>query len=190
MNTKYVLIDHENVQPKDLALLDGQPLRVIVFLGANQARLSADLAMALQARGENGRYVKINANGRNALDFHIAFYLGELAAKEPSASFHVISKDGDYDPLLKHLRSRGIDAHGAATLASLLPPPAAEDSVGQTIAYLQSAGTARPRRVTTLGNAINARSGNKLEQAEIDRVIAELLRRGVISVSEGKVAYA
>jgi hypothetical protein len=75
-------------------------------------------------------------------------------------------------------------------LASLLPPPAAEDSVGQTIAYLQSAGTARPRRVTTLGNAINARSGNKLEQAEIDRVIAELLRRGVISVSEGKVAYA
>src|SRR5688500_5632188 len=98
MDTKYVLIAHENVQPKDLALLDGQPLRVIVFLGANQARLSADLAIALQARGENGRYVKINASGRNALDFHIAFYLGELTAKEPLASFHVISKDSDYDP--------------------------------------------------------------------------------------------
>ena len=188
MNAKYVLIDHENVQSKDLALLDGQPLRVIVFLGANQTRLSADLAMALQARGENGRYVKINANGRNALDFHIAFYLGELAAKEPSASFHVISKDGDYDPLLDHLRSRGIDAHGASTLASLLPPPAA-DRVADAIAYLQTAGTARPRRVKTLGNAINAHSGNKLEQAEIDRVIAELLRRGVIAVTDGKVSY-
>ncbi len=77
--------------------------------------------MALQARGERGRYVRINANGRNALDFHIAFYLGELAAKEPAASFHVISKDDGYDPLLDHVRSRGIDARRSATLASLLP---------------------------------------------------------------------
>jgi hypothetical protein len=188
MNARYVLIDHENVQPKDLALLDGQPLRVIVFLGANQARLSADLAMALQARGENGRYVKINANGRNALDFHIAFYLGELAAKEPSASFHVISKDDGYDPLLEHLRSKGIEARRAATLASLvLPQP--DDTVADAIVYLLSAGTARPRRTKTLGNAINTRRGNKLEPAEIERVIGELVRRRIITVTDGKVAY-
>jgi hypothetical protein len=61
--------------------------------------------------------------------------------------------------------------------------------VAQTIAYLQSAGTARPRRVKTLGNAINAHAENKLEQAEIDRIIAELLRRGVISITDGKVTY-
>jgi hypothetical protein len=40
--TKYVLIDHENVQPKGLALLAGQSLKVVVFIGANQARLSTD----------------------------------------------------------------------------------------------------------------------------------------------------
>jgi hypothetical protein len=188
MNTKYVLIDHENVQPKDLALLDGQPLRVIVFLGANQARLSADLAIALQARGENGRYVRINANGRNALDFHIAFYLGELATKEPSASFHVISKDDGYDPLLEHWRSRGIEARRSATLASLVLPQV-DDTVADAIVYLQSAGTARPRRRKTLGNAINTRRGNKLEQAEIERVIAELVRHRVISVTDDKVVY-
>src|SRR5262245_53753086 len=118
---RYVLIDYENVQPKDLALLDGQPLRVIVFLGANQKSVSTDLAMALQARGVNGQFVRINANGRNALDLHIAFYLGELATEDSSASFRVISKDGDYDPLLHHLRSRGIDAQRSATLASLTP---------------------------------------------------------------------
>ena len=188
MNTRYVLIDHENVQPKDLALLDGQPLRVLVFLGANQARLSTELAVALQARGENGRYVRINATGRNALDFHIAFYLGELAAKEPAAAFHVISKDDGYDPLLAHLRSRGIEEQRSATLAPLLP--AADDTVGDVITYLQGAGTARPRRVKTLGNAINARRGSTLEPHEIERVIAELVRRGVISVTDGKVAYA
>jgi hypothetical protein len=187
MNTRYVLIDHENVQPNDLALLDGQPLRVIVFLGANQARLSTQLAMALQERGENGRYVKIYASGRNALDFHIAFYLGELAAGEPSASFHVISKDDGYDPLLAHLRSRGIDAQRSVTLAPLLP--AADDAVGDVITYLRGAGTARPRRVKTLGNAINARRGSTLQPDEIERVIAELVRRRVIAVTDGKVSY-
>jgi hypothetical protein len=188
MNTKYVLIDHENVQPKDLALLDGQPFHVIVFLGANQARIAADLAMALQARGARGQYVRISANGRNALDSHIAFHLGELAAKEPGASFHVISKDGDYDPLLDHLRSRGIDAQRSATLASLLLP-GPDERVADTILYLQTAGANRPRRTKTLGNAINTRSGNKLEPAEIERVIAELVRRRVIALTDSKVTY-
>jgi hypothetical protein len=188
MNTRYVLIDHENVQPKDLGLLDGQPFCVIVFLGANQARLSADLAMELQARGDNGRYVRINANGRNALDFHIAFYLGELATKEPSASFHVISKDDGYDPLLEHLRTRQIDAERSETLASLVLPPA-DEVVADAIAYLEGAGTARPRRATTLANAINNRHGNKLEQVEIDRVVAELVGRRLITVTGDKVTY-
>jgi len=188
MKTRYVLIDHENVQPKDLALLDGQPVHVIVFLGANQKWISAELAIALQARGQNGRYERITASASNALDFHIAFYLGELATKEPSASFHVISKDGGYDPLLEHLRSRNIDAKRSATLASLLLPPA-DDTVADAIAYLDAAGTARPRRTTTLGNAINNRHGKKLQPGEIERVIAELVRRRVITVTDGKVAY-
>ena len=36
--TNYVLIDYENVQPTDLALLREGPFKVKVFLGANQAR--------------------------------------------------------------------------------------------------------------------------------------------------------
>ena len=31
MKTTYVLIDHENDQPKDLALLNGQPVRGILM---------------------------------------------------------------------------------------------------------------------------------------------------------------
>ena len=39
MKTTYVLIDYENVQPKDLASLHGQSLKVLVFVGANQTKV-------------------------------------------------------------------------------------------------------------------------------------------------------
>jgi hypothetical protein len=99
----------------------------------------------------------------------------------------VISKDDGYDPLLAHLRSRGIDAQRSVTLAPLLP--AADDTVGDVISYLEGAGTARPRRAKTLDNAINARRGSTLQPDEIERVIAELVRRRVIAVTDGKVSY-
>jgi hypothetical protein len=33
----------------------------------------------------------------------------------------VISKDGDFDPLVVHLKARGVDVQRSATLAALLP---------------------------------------------------------------------
>ena len=38
MKTNYVLVDYENVQPKDLALVKDGPFRVKVFLGPNRRR--------------------------------------------------------------------------------------------------------------------------------------------------------
>jgi hypothetical protein len=147
MTNRYALIDHENVQPKDLALLNGQAIKVIVFLGASQTRVSADLAAALQARGRDGEYVRASGNGSNALDMHIAFYMGELSAKEPSAQVHVISKDKDYDPLIIHLRFRDVDARRSATLAGLLVP--ANERLEKAIGYL-SPRRNRPRGVLSV----------------------------------------
>lgn len=108
LKNNYVLIDYENVQPKDLAILNGHPFKVIVFVGANQEKIPFSVASALQALGSNAEYVKICGNGSNALDFHIAFYIGEIAAKDPEAYFHIVSKDTGFDPLIKHLKERKI----------------------------------------------------------------------------------
>ena len=187
MKTRYVLIDHENVQPKDLALLDGQPAKIIVFIGANQSRLPTELVLAMQPRGSDGDFVRISGNGRNALDFHIAFYLGELAAKNPQASFHVISKDDGYDPLLKHLKDKGVDAHRSATLASLVA--VADDKVARVIDHLRKLGPARPRRTKTLASTINALFGKTLDGQQVQNIVEVLEQRAVIAVKEGKVAY-
>ncbi|WP_281269203.1 PIN domain-containing protein [Thiocapsa rosea] len=75
-----------------------------VFVGIQQNRIPFDFTNAMQRLGEHARYVRIGGiggiggAGRNALDFHLAFYLGELVQRDPGRVFRVVSKDGGFDP--------------------------------------------------------------------------------------------
>ena len=75
MRTNYVLVDYENVQPEAIAVLNREHFKVIVFVGANQAKVTFEIASVLQLMGERAEYIKISGNGPNALDFHIAYML-------------------------------------------------------------------------------------------------------------------
>ena len=108
MKPTFILVDFENVQPKNMGLLQGGAYKIRVFVGAKQNKISLDTARALQTFGADAEYVQIESSGKNALDFHIAYHLGQLAAKNGDASFIVISKDTGFDPLILHLRSQKI----------------------------------------------------------------------------------
>ena len=194
MKTNYVLIDYENVQPKNLAVLNGHPVKVIIFLGAGQTKVSVELLTALQLLGSNFECVKITGNGRNALDFHIAFAIGELSASDKTASFHVISKDSGFDPLIEHLRTKGISAHRSRDLAQT-PILKKGNSKGATqklehiVRNLSSRGTGKPRKLRTLSNTINALFAKSLEEEELQSLIKALETHGHISIEGGNVAY-
>ena len=111
MSTNYVLIDFENVQPRNLEILENHPFKIFVFVGANQTKVPFDLATVMQNFGDNAQYIKISGNGQNALDFHIAFYIGQLSLQDPAGLFHIISKDKGFDPLIKHLRTKKIKVY-------------------------------------------------------------------------------
>lgn len=114
-----ILIDYENVQPPSLKELLAPGFSVLVFVGASQAKISMDVVEAMHALGAQGRYVRCNGHGSNALDFHIAFYIGEMAAADPGTYFHIVSKDTGFDPLLSHLRSRGLKVGRSTSVAAL-----------------------------------------------------------------------
>jgi hypothetical protein len=110
MRNNYILVDYENIQPKNLGILNGDSFKLIVFVGVSQKTLPVELAKAMQPLGKKADYLQISGNGSNALDFHIAFYMGELAAKDAKAYFHIISRDKGFDPLITHMRERKIYA--------------------------------------------------------------------------------
>ena len=194
MKNNYVLIDYENVQPESLAILNGHDFKVIVFVGANQTKIPFELASALQALGGNAEYVKIGGNGPNALDFHIAFYIGQLAARDPHAYFHIISRDRGFDPLIRHLKEKKIFAQREKELAEIpLLRISNTTSVGEKIeAIVQSLaarGHSRPRKVKTLSNTINALFMKKLEESELKAIIEQMKKQELIVVENEHVSY-
>jgi PIN domain len=120
LKTDFVLVDFENVQPNKMTLLSPGPYKVKVFVGANQTKIPFEMARALQAFGPDAEYIQIDGHGRNALDFHIAYYIGRLAAESPDARLHVISKDTGFDPLIKHLNAKGISCQRSKSLSDVL----------------------------------------------------------------------
>lgn len=195
MNTNYVLVDFENVQPANLEVLAQHPFKIFIFVGANQTKVSFELAQAMQALGSNAQYIKISGNGHNALDFHIASYLGELASKEPDAYFHVISKDKGFDPLMAHLQLRNIkvqrfDDLGNIPILRVANSTSRDEKVRAIVKKLIGMGQSRPRKEKTLQNTINALFTSKLPTEELQELVAELDRKKYIELNEGKVAYS
>jgi hypothetical protein len=194
MTVHHVLIDYENVQPKNVEALKGHPVRVILFVGANQTKVPFELAAALQALGEHAEYRQISGSGRNALDFHVAFHLGELIERNPDDVFHIISKDTGFDPLIRHLESRGIKAKRSRDLTEIpfLQIPAEksdEEKIAAIVKNLTGRAQSRPRRVRTLANMINSLFAKNLSEAELMRIVDLLREQGHISIDGSKVSY-
>ncbi len=194
MKTNFVLVDFENVQPKNVGLLNGGPFKIKVFLGAHQAKVPLEMARALQAFGPDAEYIQIDGSGRNALDFHIAYYIGRLAAETPDACFHLISKDSGFDPLIKHLKVKGISCRRSKSLAdiSLVKIPNSQsipERVDAVTKNLAKRKTGKPRTLKTLRSTIRALFVDQLGDEELDRLIGQLTERGIIKVADGKVDY-
>jgi hypothetical protein len=159
----HVLVDWENVQPKesDLRALVPDVTDVWIFHGPNQ-KVDPE---SYGSFGSRVTPVKIARSGKNALDFHLSFYMGYIASRHPDARFVVVSNDKGYAPMLEHAEELGFSARQAAfgaskpkanggPMFSLAPsptpaakpaPPAAKKAAAKTTAAAKTASPATPK---------------------------------------------
>jgi len=192
--TNYVLIDHENVQPRNLQILDAHNVRVFVFCGTNQHKISFELASQMQRLGERGQYIKISGNGKNSLDFHIAYYIGRLSVTDPKACFHIVSKDQGFDPLLAHLKSQKMKAYRVKDLAEIPTLRVAKASdrevrISAIVKNLVGRGQSKPGKLNTLMNTVNTLFAEDLDEGELMKIIKELQTRKYLKINGENVVY-
>ncbi len=102
---KFLLVDFENVS-KIGAHAPVENLKIKIFLGA-QSKVKADFLNKILEMSDHVELIRITGNGPNALDFHIAYYLGILTTQHEGAELRILSKDKGFDPLVEHLKGRG-----------------------------------------------------------------------------------
>lgn len=145
--THFIFVDFENVQDVDLTLAKDKPVHVTLLIGAKQTKVPTKLATQLHSFAAQVAPVEVGGSGRNALDLTLAMYLGREIERHPQASFVIVSRDQDFDPMIAHLRSAGAHIERVSAFASVPPlaparksarpvkaarPPASKPSVRAT----------------------------------------------------------
>jgi hypothetical protein len=195
MKTQVILVDWENVQPELLPALNLEGTLVLVFIGPHHHKLPFPLVQAVQKLGERAQYVQVSKQGNDALDMHIAFYIGKLAAELTDAYFHIIAKDRDYDPLVAHLKSLKIGAAKWPDLASIpvLRRAAAttlKDQIEATKDWLVERKANRPKTLKTLINSLKTSAfAGRLDDDEIGQLLDALKAQQIIAVQGQKIEY-
>jgi hypothetical protein len=189
MPETFLLVDYENVHALPLSRLPDDWL-VRVFAGRNQNAVNMDTVKETQPLGKRLEWTTIQGDGRNNLDFHLAYYLGELVSKHPQAAFVILSKDKGFDSLVKHLLGRKIRCERKDSLDSVLKYDPADPSVVERACdILKRSPKSRPRRMKTLHAYLFTHFKRELTEEQLHPVVQNLLERRIISESGNALTY-
>lgn len=190
---KVLLIDFENIQAVSLDQLPDSTYRVCVFIGESQNKIPLELVTAAQRLGDRLEWLKIDGSGRNALDFHIAYYLGSHVEKNRGSEYIILSKDKGFDPLVRHITKQNIRCrriNSIMELASSRKVKQHDEDYRKAIENLKKIErTKRPRRRSTLRQHVKGLLGKGTSEARLNEVIDQLFIEGAVSEENGAVTY-
>lgn len=185
---EYIFIDFENVALQaipDHALVQ----MVFMFVGEKQKKVSMEIAESMQKLGPKAKLVRMSGSGNNALDFHIAYYVGKYAEIDPKGIFRIVSKDKGFDPLVKHLQAEKIDCSRVENLSTKLVSKT--DLQGMLAAlgphFREMTDKARPKKASKMKSYIKNRY--REEDALVDEVFAGLVSTGLFVLEGVKIKY-
>jgi hypothetical protein len=202
IESKHVLlVDYENVSKVDLGAIPSG-VRVPFFFGAAQKKVSTEFLRDALKLGPLFIPIDIEGQGKNALDFHIAFYLGEYLARDRDAQCVILSRDTGFDPLIGHLKKRGFNVRRTATLGGAFssresparkasaPAGTADEPFQRASAWLaRLERNRRPRKRRGLIASLHSHLSKKVPEEQIEQIIDRMVAEGRISESNGVLSY-
>lgn len=177
------MIDFENVRNVDVASIPSD-WRVFIFVGRSQHSIPFEITRDAQQLGDRLRWIKIEGDGRNNLDFHLALYLGQFSEKHHDSEFLILSKDKGFDPLIKHVVGLGVCCKRIESLPHhpTIRKSDADPHFEKAFKVLSGiAKNSRPRKRKTLVAQVASFFQKKESADEIERIVDLLFTRKLIS---------
>ncbi len=191
--SKVLFIDYENVQGMDLAQIAKLDCKVLVFTGSSQNKIPIDLVASAQALGSKLAWMRIDGTGPNALDFHIAYYLGAEMAKDPANEYYILSKDKGFDPLVRHLSKQKGMCKRITSISEIVATRKAREpdkDYAKVIENLEKIEDGRrPRSRKTLRQHAKTLIGEPNREARVEQVIGKLFVSKVVTQGSRGLTY-
>jgi hypothetical protein len=192
----YIFVDFENTQAVDVSLLAGKAAILLLVVGDKQKNLPVTLVKQLLAHADQVGVVEAGCTGKNALDFVLAFHVGQWAKQDPTGYFHIVSRDKGFDALITHLRQLKVSAarHDEFTQIPLFINHQ-QTTTGDKIAFLTERlsipGASRPAKRAKLISYVTATFSRQLAENEVLGLVHDMEQRKLITISEdNKVTYS
>lgn len=194
MASKLVLVDYENIQNLDgIDKMLDYDMKVLV--GKNQTKIPIDLVLQTQQLGKSLEWLKVNGQGKNALDFYISFYMGKYLEAKKYTNFVIVSKDTGYDPLIDHINEvAGSRIVKRVTNITQVSHKQVDKTIAPELKKLidqlkKIQGNKRPKKRSTLTGFATSVFVNQKSKDEINEIVEELYTRKLISEANSIIKY-
>ena len=190
-----LLVDYENIQNIDLSLIKEENIEIKIFVGQTQNKIPFNLVQTAQQFGQRLEWIKIEGIGNNALDFHLAFYLGKLFKDVEGETFLILSKDKGFDPLVRYINKSKVNCQRILSLVEFVREKSIiarnTDLVVEVIEKLSKVQkNKRPRTKKTLQQYLKSLlRQKKLNEQEINILVETLFVQNKISEGINRLTY-
>ena len=193
---KFVYVDYENMNNlKKCPKIDG---KYFFFIGEKQA--SVPKSLVVSSNDSDVEWIEIVGSGKNALDFHIAYYLAKNDS-EKDVSHYILSKDKGFDPLVSFINKkhnskivkRIISLNDLVVVSQkstdMMPTKEQYEKVLNNLKGITK--SKRPKTEAKLKAHIQAYGKDKWSDDDIQNILDELYRKGNISKGgNNRLSYA
>jgi hypothetical protein len=210
----HVFVDLENVKTVDCSVVASKNLRLYLFLGPQNKKLDIAIVECLLEHSQTVHMIRSPKSGKNALDFVLAYHLGQTVLTDPKGFFHIVSKDTGFDALVELLKSRNNkvkrhdDWESLSMHASIKPPvstpaaapaakaasapktpaapakPSLSTAAAKMLENLKKSPKNRPKKHKSLITHARNFSGKDKPDADAEELITELKKSKALEIDE------
>ena len=210
-----IFVDFENTQLIDLSLTHNKAVKITFLIGDKQKHLPIQFVKQLVIYSQKIQLIETQSAGKNALDFILAFYLGQACYQHKNHAFYIVSKDKGYDSLVQHLRLSDVKierydefsqiplfttqkvqnksithvAINHKTVSSIKQKELISEKLQIIIEYLRKNTNNRPKKQDSLVNFLKSHL-KTVTLANIDQLILqEMVRKTIVTIDNKSVTY-
>ncbi len=187
-----LFVDLENCPRPAWAKIPRDAL-VKIFIGAGVPKDVMKLAKRFRGLEARNQQYRVVTGRKNALDFHIAYYLGQTVLEAPRATMVILSKDKGLDALLQYMRNSGVRCCRVSDLTHVEGiQKLHQDPLGGELWWVvqNMNGPSRPKSRRRLRNHVATYFGHRADAREVDIATDLLFAAGTVSETGSRLAYS